>query len=143
MHDLLIIWIVIAVVALAIDIATSNFFFVSFTFGSVAALIANLLNASQAVQIILFIVISVICLAVGYPLVKKTLKKTVDKTPTLEESYIGRQFKLGRDVEEKASIKFDGIYWTVKSEETALKRGELVEIVGIEGNKLLIKRVEG
>jgi membrane protein implicated in regulation of membrane protease activity len=139
---MLTIWIVIAVVALVIDLVTSNFFFVSFSFGGVCAIITDLLKGSPKVQIIVFILVSGVILAVGYPLVKKTLKKTVDRTPTQEESYIGRRITLDRDVDEQGSIKIDGIYWTVKNEGTPLKRGEQAEIVGIEGNKMVIRKVE-
>ncbi|MDU2664938.1 MAG: NfeD family protein, partial [Clostridium perfringens] len=37
-------------------------------------------------------------------------------------------------------IKFEGIYWTFKSVSGPLKKGTEVEIIGIEGNKILIKK---
>ncbi len=79
-------------------------------------------------------------MAIGYPIVKKTIKKTVQKTLTMEEGYIGKEFTITKDIDEKASIKFQGIYWTVKNVGEPLKKGDLAKVTGIEGNKLLITK---
>lgn len=47
---------------------------------------------------------------------------------------------LDENVEDSALIKFEGIYWTFKSVSGPLKKGTEVEIIGIEGNKILIKK---
>jgi membrane protein implicated in regulation of membrane protease activity len=138
------IWVIVAVVGLLIDIVLGNVLFVTFTFGGICAIVANLLHANQLLQVIVFILTSGLFLATAYPLIRKTLKKTVPKTQTMEESYIGRKIILDKDVVEKATMKIDGIYWTVKNHsEGPLKKGERIEIIGIEGNKLLIKRSGG
>lgn len=137
----LIFWAIVALGALAIDIATSSFMFIWFAIGAIAAIIALLFNATLPVQAIIFVAVSAVFMAVGYPIVKKTIKKTVNKTLTMEESYVGKQFTITKDVTVKANIKFEGIYWTVKNVGKPLKEGDLVQIIGIEGNKLLIAKV--
>ena len=137
----MIFWVVVALGALAIDIATSSFMFIWFAIGAIAAVIAVVFNAPVVVQAIIFIAVSSVFMAVGYPIVKKTIKKTVNKTLTMEEAYIGREFTITKDVDVKANIKFEGIYWTVKNVGKPLKEGDLVQIIGIEGNKLLIAKV--
>jgi len=137
----MIFWIVVALGALVIDITTSSFMFVWFAIGAIGAIIAIGLSASVVVQAIVFVAVSAVFMAIGYPIVKKTIKKTVKKTLTMEEGYIGRQFTLTKDIDVKAIIKFQGIYWTVKSEGEPLKKGDLVRITGIEGNKLVIVKV--
>jgi membrane protein implicated in regulation of membrane protease activity len=138
----LIIWVLIGSAAMYIDITTSSFLFVWFTLGSVAAGIALLLNQSMTTQIITFSGVSASCLAVGYPIVKKTIKKTVHVTPTMEQNYIGREFVVDKNIKQKASIKFDGIYWTVKNVGNEISKGSKAKIVGIEGNKLLIEQIK-
>lgn len=138
----LIIWIIIGSVALGIDLVTSSFLFVWFTVGCTAAIIAWVFGYSLMVQIIVFILVSAVFMAVGYPFIKTTIKKTVKKTPTMEEGYIGRKFVIDKDVLDKAEIKFDGIYWTVKNEGTPVKKGDKVKVTGIEGNKIVIKKIE-
>ena len=137
----MIFWVVVALGALVIDITTSSFMFIWFAMGAVAAIVAIGLGAPVAVQAIVFIVVSAVVIAVGYPIVKKTIKKTVSKTLTMEEGYIGKEFIITKDIDEKANIKFHGIYWTMKNIGKPLKKGDSVQVIGIEGNKLLIEKV--
>ncbi len=137
----MIIWVVVALGAIFIDITTSSFMFIWFAMGAIVAIIAMMLNASVVVQVIIFITVTAISMAVGYPIVKKTIKKTVSKTLTMEEGYIGIEFTITKDIDVKANIKFQGIYWTVKNVGKPLVKGDLVQVIGIEGNKLLIAKV--
>ncbi|MBU3158268.1 NfeD family protein [Clostridium frigoris] len=136
----MILWIVVAVAAIAIDITTSSFMFVWFAAGALGAIISIGFDAPIFVQIIIFIALSGLAMSVGYPIVKKTISKTVKKTLTMEEGYVGKEFTLTKDVDEKGNIKFQGIYWTVKNDGEPLKKGDLVRVTGIEGNKLLIAK---
>ncbi|MDV3427237.1 MAG: NfeD family protein [Bacillota bacterium] len=136
-------WIVIALAALFLDMVTSAFLFVWFSLGSIAAIIAYFLGAGILTQVMLFIIVSAVLLIVGYPLVKKTIKKTVPKTLKQEDSYIGREFLIDEDVIEKAIMKVDGIYWTVKNDGEAIKKGDKIKIIGLEGNKLVVKKIKG
>lgn len=138
---MMIFWVVVAFGALAIDIATSSFMFLWFAIGAIAAIVALVFNAPIGVQIVIFVAVSAVFMAVGYPIVKKTIKKTVKKTLTMEEAYIGREFTIEKDIDARANIKFEGIYWTVKNVGVPLKEGDRVQIIGIEGNKLLIVKV--
>jgi membrane protein implicated in regulation of membrane protease activity len=134
-------WLTISIITLLLDIITSSFLFVWFTIGGMAALIAMTLNCSANVQWIVFILVSVVFMAVGYPLVKRTIKKTVPRTATMEEGYIGRELTVDEDVIEKAMVKIDGIYWTIKNQGTPIKKGDRVKISGIEGNKMLVEKI--
>lgn len=142
MSNQLILWIIIGATALVADLITNVFLFIWFTIGSIAAIIAMTLGYSMTVQVITFVAVSAIFMAVGYPLVKETIKKTVKKTPTMEQGYIGRKITVDEEVMGKAIIKFDGIYWTIKNIGEPIKKGDSIEISGIEGNKLLVKKVK-
>jgi len=134
-------WLTIAIITLLLDVITSSFLFVWFTIGGIAALIAMTLGSTELVQWVVFIAVSLIFMAVGYPIVKKTIKKTVPRTATMEEGYIGREITVDEDVVEKALIKIDGIYWTIKNQGTPIKKGDKVKITGIEGNKMLVNKI--
>lgn len=134
-------WVAIGVGGVAIDLVTSSLLFVWFTVGSLASLIALILNYSFTVQIITFIAVSALFMAIGYPLAKETLNKSVPKTPTMEEGYIGREITAEEDINDTALIKIDGIYWTVRVEGDSIRQGDKIKIIGIEGNKLVIKRI--
>lgn len=137
----LFLWIVIALAALFLDMLTSAFLFIWFSLGSVAALIAYFLGAAFITQVLLFIIVSAALLIIGYPIVKKTIKKTVPKTLKQEEGYIGREFLIDEDVIEKAIMKVDGIYWTVKNDGEAINKGDRIKVIGLEGNKLVVKKI--
>jgi len=127
----MIFWVAVAIAALAVDIASSSFIFIWFAIGAIAAIIAMVFNVSIIAQAIIFGAVSAIFMAIGYPIVKKTIKKTVTKTLTMEEGYIGIEFTITKDIDEKANIKFQGIYWTVKNVGKPLKKGDLVQVIGI------------
>lgn len=136
------IWIIIAAAGIAVDIFTSSILFVGFTLGSLAALISYYLKASVLVQFIIFIGVSLVSLSLIYPLITKRLKKSIPKTLPMENSYLGRKIVLSEDVKDKGTIKLDGIYWSVKNAGEPLAKGSSAIICGIEGNKLIIKKVE-
>lgn len=135
-------WIIIGAIAVAIDIITSAFLFMWFALGAIAAIIAFMLDFSFAAQIIAFLVVSVVSMLIGYPIVKRTLKKSVKVTKTMEQGYIGRRLTADEDIAERARVKVDGIYWTVQKVGEDIKKGDKVQIVGLKGNKLLIKKEE-
>jgi len=141
MNSYLILWIVVGLIFLVVDVVTSTFLFIWFSIGAIAAIIANMLGFSIGVQTLTFIFVSALFTAVGYPLMKNTIKKTVAPTSTTEKGYIGREFTIEEDINEKATIKFDGIYWTFKNEGEPIKKGDKIKITGIEGNKLLVKKI--
>lgn len=140
MDTILKIWIAIAFVMLVIDIFTSGFLFVWFSIGAGAAIIVYILGGSTISQVVVFIIVSIICLAVGYPLSRKIIKKTIKRTPLMEENYIGKELIAESDIEETARIKVGGIYWTAKNIGHPIKSGEKFIITKIDGNKFIIKK---
>lgn len=142
MKDALQLWVVIAITCLIIDFLTAGFIFVWFTIGGIGAIIALSLGYPFPVQIGVFVVLTGVSYSIGYPFAKKFLNKDIPKTPTMEENFIGRVITAEKDIKEKGRIKLDGIYWTVKNEGVYLSEGEKFKIIGLEGNKIVIKKVE-
>lgn len=136
----IILWIVVVIAASAIDILTSNFFFVLFSLGAIIAAICASLGVPFLYQVIIFAVISLISMVFGYPWLKKKYKVMHKKTPLMEEGYIGKIMTAEQDIFDKAQIKVGGEYWTGVNEGDIIHKGERFEIVGIEGIKLKIKK---
>ena len=139
---IIILWIIIAAVAILIDIATSSFLFVWFTVGAIAAMIAEVLGVSFGIQIIIFLVVNLITVSLGYPWAKKKFKTSVKRTPLMEETYIGRVMKAEENIGQRAKVKVDGIYWTVQNTGEEIKAGDNFKIIGIDGIKLIIEKEE-
>ena len=139
---IVILWIIIAAVAILIDIATSSFLFVWFTVGAIAAMIAEVMGVSFGIQVIIFLVVNLITVSLGYPWAKKKFKTSVKRTPLMEETYIGRVMKAEENIGQRAKVKVDGIYWTVQNTGEEIKAGDNFKIIGIEGIKLIIEKEE-
>jgi membrane protein implicated in regulation of membrane protease activity len=135
-------WLIIAVCAIAIDILTSNFCFVLFSIGAIVAAICGILGVPFIIQIIIFSIVSIISLAIGYPWLKKKYKHMRKNTPLMEETYIGKIIKSEKDIDSKAQVKVNGEYWTVVNEGDVIHAGENFIITGIQGIKLKIKKTE-
>ena len=137
-----ILWILIAVGVFIIDILSSSFCFILLSIGSVAASICAYAGFSFIVQVIIFSVVNIISIAIGYPWLKKKFKKGFVRTPLMEERYIGKVLESDKEIKDKAQVKVSGEYWTVVNQGKIIKPGDRFKITGIEGIKLLIKKVE-
>ncbi|WP_260330329.1 NfeD family protein [Clostridium chauvoei] len=115
-------WIIVAIAVTLLDILTSSFLFVWFAVGAFAAMIADLLGATVGIQIIIFLVVSIITISIGYPWARKKFKTSVKHTPLMEETYIGRIMKAEADIEKKARVKIDGIYWAIQNNGDTIKK---------------------
>ena len=87
-------WLIVAIFFVAIDILTSAFIFCWFGIGALVSIVLSLINVKFAVQFIVFTVVSLIAIAIGYPLTKNAVKKSVKHTPLMEETYIGKVFMV-------------------------------------------------
>ena len=135
-------WLIIAICAIAIDILTSNFCFVLFSIGAIVAAICGALDVPFIMQIIIFAIISIISLSIGYPWLKKKYKHMQKNTPLMEETYIGKIMESEKEIDTKSQVKVNGEYWTVINEGDVIHVGEKFIITGIQGIKLKIKKVE-
>lgn len=138
---MLIFWIVLSIAAIVIDMLTSAFLFVWFAIGGVSAIIANILGYEMFTQIVLFGVVSLITIAIGYPWSKRTFKDSIKRTPLMEETYIGKEFIATEDIYEYTRFKVEGIYWTGYNKGNRISKGSKFKVIGIDGNKLLIEGI--
>lgn len=139
---MLILWFFVAIFAIALDVLTSSFLFAWFSVGALAAMIAELFNVSDGTQIVIFLLVNLITISIGYPLTRNKLKKNVNRMPLMEEKYIGLIKIAEEDILEEGRIKLDGIYWGVKNKGPNIKAGEKFKIIEIEGIKLIIEKEE-
>ncbi|MBS6601385.1 MAG: NfeD family protein [Clostridium sp.] len=132
-------WLIVAIFFVAIDILTSAFIFCWFGIGALVSIVLSLINVKFAVQFIVFTVVSLIAIAIGYPLTKNAVKKSVKHTPLMEETYIGKVFIAEEDIEETGRVKVGGNYWTAENVGKKILKGQKFQVTGIDGNKLTIK----
>lgn len=133
-------WVIISILSVLIDIFTSAFILFCFAIGGIAAIVLMTFGYNIYFQIAAFTVVSIVSIAIFYPLTRKLLKKSIKKVPRMEESYIGKTETAMQDITDKAVIKINGIYWTVKNTGEEIYKNDKYTITGIEGNKFLIKK---
>ncbi len=61
----------------------------------------------------------------------------------MEETYIGKIMVAEENIDQKATLKINGIYWTVINEGEIIHKGEKFIISSIDGAKFRIKKLEG
>lgn len=138
------IWVALLAVFVVIEAATAQLLTIWFAIGSFAALVSSFFTDSIVAQIIVFIIVSAISLAVTRPVVKKITK--AKKQPTNADMYIGKQAVVTEDInnlEATGLVKVGGSVWTARSESEGctIPAGEHVTVVKIEGVKLIVRPI--
>lgn len=139
-----VIWLVIFLLLLAIEIVTLGLTTIWFAIGAIAAFVVTLCGLGTTVQLVVFIVVSIVSLILTRPIVVKYLNK--DKIKTNVDELIGKNAIIVKDADGVNSFgeaNLNGEIWMAKSFDGAyLKKDEIVEIVSVEGIKLVVKRKE-
>ena len=106
-----------------------------------AAFIASLLGADLAMQIILFIVVSVVLLALTRPLAVNYLN--TDRVKTNAESLIGKLGVVKEKVDNlnaQGIVSVEGQEWTARAiDDEMIPLYAVVEVVEIRGVKLMVR----
>ena len=142
MSKMMIIWIVLAAVFAVVEACTVQLVSVWFALGAVAALIAETLGVPELVQLVIFVAVSVLALALTRPIVKKFSTSKIQ--PTNADMNIGQEAIVTHDInntEGTGAAKVKGIEWTARSADgSEIPKGETVTVKAIEGVKLIVER---
>ena len=140
-----IIWLVILIVLLVIEVITLGLSTIWFAGGALAAFIAALLGANVAVQVVLFLAVSIILLIFTRPVVMRMLNK--HKTATNAESLIGEQAIVTQTINNlmgRGEVFINGLEWMARSQQDndTIDKDTVVRILRIDGVKLIVERKE-
>lgn len=136
-------WLGALILFIIIEIATTSLTTIWFAGGSLAAFLANVLNAPLWLQIVLFIVVSLVLLIFTRPIMLKAMKSGELKTNV--DSLIGKQAKVTENIsniDDTGTAVVNGQEWTARNvvPGEVIETGEIVEIVEISGVKLIVKK---
>ncbi len=137
------IWLIIFIALVVIELITVGLVSVWFAAGAVAAFITSYFTDSMFIQIPIFIVVSIISLIITRPLVKKWSSKNIIKTNV--NKLIGETAVVLEDLSKTnmGKVKVDGQIWSaINSEKGKIKKDEEVEVLSIEGVKLIVRKKE-
>lgn len=133
-------WIIFAIVLLIGELLTGGFYLLSIGIGAIAAAIMNYFQFSLTIQIIVFILVTIIFILLSRPLYRKLNRNATDKKSNTER-LIGLNAKVIEELgpHKIGTIDVNGEIWKAISDEEIAK-GEKVEIIEIEGVKLKVKK---
>ena len=135
-------WLIAAVGFLVLEGMTFSMVSVWFAAGSAAALLSCLFHPPFKVQAVVFMVVSVLCLAAFKPLTQRLRQKP---TPTNGDRSLGREAKVLTPVsaEETGRVRLDGVDWNARcaTPGDTLGPGSLCRVTEIHSTLLIVEPV--
>ena len=139
-----VVWLVLFIALAGVEGLTAGLISIWFCLGSLVALFAAWLDAPLIVQIGLFVVVSVLSMAVIRPLARKYWQPRTEKTNAdriLEHQ--GVVLETINNLQASGQIKVGGSVWTARSANgEEIPEGTLVRVLRIEGVKAIVQELE-
>ena len=141
--NMALVWLVAMIVLLVIEGIVPGLISIWFALGALAALIAAALHAPMWLQLLWFLVVSVVALAATRPLVKKYVNSRVK--PTNADMILGKDCVVTEEIDNvrgTGAVTVGGKVWTARMEndEERAAVGEILHGIRIEGVKLIVRR---
>lgn len=140
-----IIWLALFVVMLVIEGAGPGLVSIWFSFGALIALLVSFIpGVAWWIELIVFVVVSVATLLALRPVVKRFYKRNNIRTNV--DSFVGKRGYVIEDITllKPGAIKIGDVSWTAIpiDKNAKILENEVIEVVAINGNKLVVKKVE-
>ena len=138
-------WLVLFVLLLIVEIMTMGLTTIWFAGGALIAFLINFLEVDAWIQVVVFLLVSILLLVLTRPIAMKFFNQ--DRQKTNVDSIVGQKalvieaFDAIRGI---GRVEVNGMEWLAKVEtpENQLGVGERVVIEGIQGVKLIVKKEE-
>ena len=138
------VWLGIAIVALIIELNTTDLSSIWATVGGAITAIVAIWCHIIWVQIIIFLVISILGILLIRPYVKRYVKR--NEIETNVDSLIGKKAICVDDIgpDNVGACKIDGKIWSAiaKDESDIINAGQKVEVLSIDGVKLIVRPLD-
>lgn len=139
------IWLITFVVLLIIEVLTLGLTTIWFAGGALVAMLLSFLELSLSVQVAGFVLVSIVLLILTRPWAVKHFNAGREKTGT--ELLIGQQAMVIQDVDTlqaAGQVEVNGQIWSAKTADVSgyIPKGRIVEILEIQGVKLIVKEKE-
>ena len=135
-------WLALFVVFLIVEAGTVALVSIWFALGALAALVSCVLGAEMWLQITVFLVVSLVLLA----LLWKRVRSKLTTTKTNVDSVIGAEGYVTEAIDNLSytgRVKLGGITWAARSTSGAgIQVGTLVKVERIEGVKVFVSPAE-
>ena len=139
-NNMSIFWLVLMVVLLIVEAATAGLTCIWFALGALAALISALFGAAIWLQVVWFLLVSIITLWFTRPLAMKYLNGR--RVATNADRVVGAEGIVTEAIDNIAgtgAVRLDGKEWTARSDTGLnISKGSIVVVRRIEGVKLIV-----
>lgn len=139
-----IIWLAALVILLIAEALTLGLTTIWFAGGAAAALAAALLGTNVWIQIVLFLSVSLVLLIFTRPVAVRYMNKSALKTNV--DSLTGEQGVVDEAIDNlkgTGKVRLNDVFWTARSENgEVIEKGAVVEILRVDGVKLIVKMKE-
>lgn len=143
MEYAILIWACLIVLFTVVEALTLGLTSIWFAVGALGGLIASALGFGLVVQLVVFLIVGFLLSFYTRPIAKKVFKVGQNKTNI--DALIGQIGFVTMTIEEKnlGQVKLNGQIWSAKSQgHDTINVGEEVEVLAIEGVKIIVKRAE-
>lgn len=135
-------WLGTVVACVIIEAMTVNLTTIWFAIGAVAAWLIYLTGLGLEVQIVVFLLVSIVCLIFTRPIAVEKLK--VGRFKTNADSLIGQSCKVESTIDNinnTGTVNVKGQMWTARSaDDQIIEKDEIVIIKEIIGVKLIVQK---
>lgn len=134
------VWLALLILFGAGEAITVGLTSIWFAAGSLAALIVSLAGGPVWLQIVLFLVVTLLCLLAVRPIAHKFLKPSYQ--PTNADRVIGAEAVVTEEIDNlkgQGAVSVSGVVWTARSTtDQFIPAGTVVRVDRIEGVKLIV-----
>ena len=137
------VWLIILALCLIVEIATLGLVTIWFAGGALVTFFVAMLTDSLAVQMVVFLAVSLLLLFFTRPIAKKYYNNK--RTKTNVDSLIGEQCKVTEAIDNfngTGTVLLNGLEWTARSkDETVIEAGVRVKVCAVDGVKVIVEKV--
>jgi len=137
-------WLIVVAVCILVELATMGLTSVWFAVGATVAYIVSLLGGETIVQIIVFLVVSLVALFITRPIAVKYFNS--DRVKTNADSLIGREAVVVEKIDNVTNagrVMVSGQEWAAQSKDgDVIDEKTIVVIESIMGVRLIVRNIK-
>lgn len=138
------VWLIIAFILAVIEAFSLGLTTIWFAGGAVVAVVAALLGASVPLQVVIFVVVSILLLVLTRPWAMKHFKSKLESTNI--DAVIGKEAMVTKDIKpfSAGEAKLNGLTWVALATDKTItiSAGTVAKVDAVEGVKLIVTPVE-
>ena len=138
-----VVWLTAMILLLVVEAIVPGLISIWFALGALSALVSALLGAPVWLQVVWFVVVSVVTLVLTRPLARRYVNGSA--VATNADMLIGRECVVTEEIDNihgKGAVSIGGKVWTARTAEDGQKAavGDVLRVLRIEGVKLIVQK---